>query len=79
MIKDCFLNYNVYASNDFVFSEGGKDLQLLNSDIHDWKITFVDTGMTSNIGQRLMAVRPHLEGEELFLANYSDLALLICY
>jgi glucose-1-phosphate cytidylyltransferase len=72
MIKDYFLNYNEYVSNDFVYSEGGKDLQLLNSDIQDWKITFVDTGMTSSVGQRLKAVQPYLEGEEVFLANYSD-------
>ena len=45
---------------------------MLNSDIHDWKITFVDTGLTSNIGQRFKAVEKYLEGEEVFLANYSD-------
>ncbi len=46
--------------------------QLLTSDIEDWRITFVETGLASNIGQRLRAVRPHLEGEEMFLANYAD-------
>jgi glucose-1-phosphate cytidylyltransferase len=45
---------------------------LLASDIQDWRITFVDTGVHSNIGQRLRAVRRHVEGEEMFLANYSD-------
>ena len=44
----------------------------LHRDIHDWRITFVDTGMTRNIGERLMAVKEHLQGEEMFLANYSD-------
>ena len=39
------------------FPNGGKNLELLNSDIHDWNITFVDTGLTSNIGQRLKAVQ----------------------
>ncbi|MGE5314901.1 MAG: sugar phosphate nucleotidyltransferase [Acidobacteriota bacterium] len=72
MIKNYFLNYNEYTSNDFVYSRGGKDLQLLKSDIDDWKITFVDTGLHSNIGERLMKVRHLLEGEEMFLANYSD-------
>ena len=43
-----------------------------NSDIHDWRITFADTGINSNIGQRLKAVEKYLEGEEEFLANYSD-------
>ena len=52
--------------------EGGKKIQLLNRDIEDWKITFVDTGLTSNIGQRFKAVEKYLEGEEVFLANYSD-------
>ncbi len=72
VIKNYFLNYNECLSNDFVLSQGGRRLNLLNSDIQDWKITFVDTGATSNIGQRLKAVERHLNGEEAFLANYSD-------
>ena len=71
-VKNYFLNYNECASNDFVLSGGGKNLELLNSDIHDWRITFADTGISSNIGQRLKAVEKYLEGEEEFLANYSD-------
>src|SRR5512136_780682 len=71
-IKDYFLNYNEYVSNDFTMTNGGKDIQLVKSDIQDWRITFVDTGLKSNIGQRLWAVRKYLEGEEMFLANYSD-------
>ncbi len=61
VVKNYFLNYNECASNDFVLSAGGKNLELLNSDIHDWRITFADK-----------AVEKHLEGEEEFLANYSD-------
>jgi glucose-1-phosphate cytidylyltransferase len=72
MIKEYFLNYNECMSNDFVLTQGGAQVKLLSSDIHDWQITFVDTGVASNIGQRLKAVEPHLEGEETFLANYSD-------
>src|SRR5262245_44172801 len=72
VIKNYFLNYNECLTNDFVISDGGKKVQLLNSDIHDWSITCVDTGSTSNIGQRLKAVEKYLEGEEEFLANYSD-------
>lgn len=71
VIKDYFLNYNECVSNDFVLRQGNR-VQLLRSDISDWTITFVDTGLTSNLAQRLTAVRPHLEGEEWFLANYSD-------
>jgi glucose-1-phosphate cytidylyltransferase len=72
VIKDYFLNYNECVSNDFVLSSGGSQVNLLNSDIHDWKITFVDTGTTANVGQRLKAVQPHLAGESVFLANYAD-------
>lgn len=71
-IKDYFLNYEESVSNDFIFHGKGKNVELLNSDIHDWKITFVDTGVNSNIGERLMKVRPFLEDEEVFLANYTD-------
>lgn len=70
-VKDFFLNYNECVSNDFVLQKNGK-VKLLNSDIQDWTITFVDTGVNSNIGQRLKAVEPYLEGEKVFLANYSD-------
>jgi len=45
---------------------------LLGPDIGDWRITFVDTGMHSNLGERLSHVRGLLDGEERFLANYSD-------
>ncbi len=72
VIKDYFLTYNECMSNDFVLSAGSGAVSLLNSDIHDWNITFVDTGMATNIGERLKAVEPHLDGETAFLANYTD-------
>jgi glucose-1-phosphate cytidylyltransferase len=71
-IKNYFLTYNECLSNDFTLSDGGRTLELLKSDIGDWRITFVDTGLNANIGQRLKAVERHLEGEEYFLANYAD-------
>jgi len=71
-IKKYFLEYSECASNDFVLSSGGKKVELYNSDIHDWRITFADTGTNSNIGQRLKGVERYLVGEEEFLANYSD-------
>ncbi len=71
-IKNYFLHYDETVSNDFVLSEGGKNVKLLNSDIHDWKITFVDTGINANIGQRLRAIQPYVADDEMFLANYSD-------
>ena len=72
VIKQYFLNYDETVSNDFVLTGGGKQVDLLQSDIEDWRITFVDTGLNSNLGQRLSLARPFLEGEKTFLANYSD-------
>jgi glucose-1-phosphate cytidylyltransferase len=72
MIREYFLNFNECLSNDFVLADGGKSIELLSRDLDDWRITFVDTGLHSNIGQRLLRVRDHLEGEAEFLANYAD-------
>jgi len=71
-IKRYFLDYSECVSNDFVLSSGGKKVELFHSDIHDWRITFADTGINSNIGQRLKSVEKYLDGEEEFMANYSD-------
>ncbi len=71
-VKQYFRDYDETVSNDFVLKNGGRDVDLLSSDIDDWEITFVDTGMNASVGERLAAVRPYLEGEEMFLANYSD-------
>lgn len=72
LIKQYFLNYSECMSNDFVLSNGGKTVNLLSSDIDDWHITFVETGLHSNIGERLMAVEKYLGDDPVFLANYSD-------
>ncbi|HKS49580.1 MAG TPA: glucose-1-phosphate cytidylyltransferase [Amycolatopsis sp.] len=69
-IKDFFLDYEETASNDFVL-KGGKT-EMLSTDIADWSISFVHTGIESPIGERLRRVRDHLDGDEMFLANYAD-------
>lgn len=71
-IRDYFLKYNECMSNDFTLSDGGRTIELYNRDISEWKITFADTGLNSNIGQRLVAVRKYLADESVFMANYTD-------
>lgn len=71
-IKEYFLQYDESVSNDFVWSQGGKQIHFLNRDLDDWTITFVETGANTTIGGRLKAVEPYLKGEETFLANYAD-------
>jgi glucose-1-phosphate cytidylyltransferase len=72
VVKEYFLNYKEALSNDFVLRDGGKEIELLGSDTHDWSMTFVSTGLSSSIGERLRRVRPHLESEDIFLATYGD-------
>lgn len=72
VIREFFLNYDERMTNDFTLSRGGKEIVMFGADIQDWTITFVDTGIQSNIAQRLLAVRNHLGDDDVFLANYSD-------
>jgi glucose-1-phosphate cytidylyltransferase len=72
VIKEYFLRYNEALSNDFVLGGGGAEIELLGRDLDDWRISFVDTGLHANLGQRLQAVRRYLEPGEMFLANYGD-------
>src|SRR5687767_2749734 len=72
VVKNYFLNYNECVSNDFVLSEGGGKLDLVSTDIRDWRITFADTGTSSNIAQRLLGAKKYLGEDDVFLANYSD-------
>ena len=71
-VKDYFLDYRETESNDFVLHHGGSEVEMLETDISDWRITFVDTGIDTPIGERLRRVRPHLGDDEVFLANYGD-------
>lgn len=70
-IKRYFLDYEETLTNDFVL-RGDGDLELMGQDIDDWKISFVDTGLESDVGERLRRVRHLLQDEEMFLVNYSD-------
>ncbi len=76
-IKKFFAEYEEWISNDFVVAGNGGKMELLSRDLQDWRITLVDTGAEANIGERLVAVKPLLKDEEVFLANYSD-ALTDC-
>lgn len=72
LIKEFFLNYNSYLYRNFTMEDGGRKLTPVKSDIADWRIEFVDTGLHANIGERLMAVRDYVADEPMFLANYTD-------
>jgi glucose-1-phosphate cytidylyltransferase len=71
-VKDFFLNYDETRSNDFVLEGNAREVKLFKTDISDWRITFVDTGLHSPIGERLRRARRFVEDEPIFLANYAD-------
>src|SRR5215218_3161996 len=71
-VKDYFLNYRETISNDFVLRQGGDDIKMLSTDISEWSISFIDTGIDTAIGERLRRVRSYLDGDDIFLANYGD-------
>ena len=58
LIREYFLNFREEMTTDFMMSNGGRMIELLDKqDTDDWRITFVETGMHSNLGQRLARVR----------------------
>jgi glucose-1-phosphate cytidylyltransferase len=71
-VKQYFLHYDETHSNDFVMRKSGQDIELLQSDISEWSISFIETGIETSIGERLRRVRTLLEDDEVFLANYGD-------
>ena len=71
-IKEFFLRYDEWATNDFVLVDGGRHVEMLEHRHRGVAITFVDTGHESNVGERLRRVQPFVADDELFLANYAD-------
>lgn len=57
------LGYRGDVIQRFFRDEGGLD---------GCRLTYVETGIDANVGQRLRAIRPYVEDEPAFLANYSD-------
>ena len=72
LVREYFLNYQETMTNSFTLRAKDRHVELHSRDLDDWRITFVDTGLHSNIGQRLLRVKQYLQGEEVFLANYAD-------
>ena len=71
-VTDYFVHYDETRSNDFVLRDGGADVAMLSSDISEWTITFVHTGLDTPIGERLRRVRSYVGDEDVFAANYAD-------
>jgi len=73
MIKDFFLNYEALVS-DFTLELGSQSITPLNGSHAeaDWRITFVDTGQSTQTGGRLKRLEPMLRDTPRFLLTYGD-------
>ncbi len=73
-IRNYFLNSPEFQFDDLHpgNADTGPALHFTKPDLVDWKVTLLDTGLNSNIGQRLLRAKPYLDGDHTFLANYSD-------
>jgi glucose-1-phosphate cytidylyltransferase len=72
VIKEFFLGYKPQIHTDCIVSGGGSKVELLGRPQEDWRIALIDTGIWRNIGERLWAVKDQVQGEDMFMANYSD-------
>ena len=73
VIKDYFLNYKEWMSNDLVLRDGGRDIRAPEFGHRRLGRSRSPTpGRRPTIGERLLAVRSHLADDEMFLANYAD-------
>ena len=71
IIKNYFLHYSTLSS-DFSIDLGSGSIDIHNMhDEHDWKITLVDTGLTTMTGARVKKVESYIE-EDTFMLTYGD-------
>ena len=71
MIRDYFLNYRL-MTHDFSINLHTQNEKITNgSDIEDWNITFVDTGLETNTGGRIKRIEKYITDENFFL-TYGD-------
>ena len=72
VIKDFFLHYDEWISNDFTLSDGGKEIDA-REQRHRGLEDHVRRHRPPRQHRRAAdGVRKHVEDEEIFLANYTD-------
>lgn len=70
MIKEYFYNYYLYNS-DITIELKDNQVQVLNSNSEDFKVTLVDTGLNTKTAGRLQKIKHHIQDEE-FMLTYGD-------
>ncbi len=71
MIKEYFAHYFLHESDvTFDFSDGNRQI-VHGQSAEPWKVTLVDTGLTTMTGGRLKRVQKYI-GNETFMLTYGD-------
>jgi glucose-1-phosphate cytidylyltransferase len=71
VIKEYFANYYLHhADMTFDFTQGGKK-EYISSSVEPWKVTVVDTGLTTMTGGRIKRIK-NVIGDEPFFLTYGD-------
>jgi glucose-1-phosphate cytidylyltransferase len=70
LVKQYFLNYDALSS-DLTVNLGKGTVEVGERRSEDWIVHLVDTGLRTNTGGRLLALRRYLDGET-FMLTYGD-------
>ncbi len=71
VIKEYFANYFLHMS-DVTFHMRENRMEVHQHNVEPWTVTLVDTGLHTQTGGRLKAVRRYLDPEEPFCFTYGD-------
>lgn len=70
MIKDYFLNQRAFL-NDFTLDVSTSKIDFHNNQCDEFKITFAETGLESQTGERILRVKKYITEDE-FMVTYGD-------
>ncbi|RYG53266.1 MAG: glucose-1-phosphate cytidylyltransferase [Chitinophagaceae bacterium] len=70
VIKEYFMNYYIHNS-DITIDLGKNKIDILTTNAESFKVTLVDTGLSTKTAGRLKAVQPYIGNEE-FMLTYGD-------
>ena len=70
MIKDYFLHEKTFL-NDFTLTAKDRQIEFHNNKSDDFRVTFVETGLESLTGERMLKLEKHINTNE-FMVTYGD-------
>ena len=71
VIKDYFKNYFLHTS-DITFDVRNNEMHVQKTQSEPWKVTLVDTGLSTMVGGRIKRILPYVKNEEMFCLTYGD-------